>query len=187
MNLFNIEKEYLELIDNIELNDGVIEEDEAKQLEILEQELDKKLHAYYYIIKQKQGEVQLLKDEIQRFNKLIESKENTITRLREAVLNATLLFGADGKSGNKQIKYHDLNIYTVNKKGVTINENEFKDERFNKYTINVDNNVFIKIKNSLPEESWKSSVDKTKLNDAVKQGLQIEGVEEVINTHVVMR
>jgi hypothetical protein len=187
MNLFNISEEYLKLIDEIEFQDGVLEEDQVKQLEIIESELESKLHAYYYIIKQKEAEMALLKDERDRLSTLTKSKENLISRLKESVLAAVTLFGEDGKSGNKKIKYHDLSLYTVNKSSVHVDEDIFEELDYFNYSIKLDRGQFETIESLIPNDAYTKALNKTKLGAALKEGVEVKHASLVIKPHVVMK
>lgn len=133
-NLFNIQEKYLMLMSQIEELEGELTPEVEEQLNINREELEEKLKAYYYIIKTKEGEIQLAKDEIDRLRQVMESKSNLIQKLKSKVNDALKLFGEQGKSGNFKLKLENLSIYNVYNKPVIV-EDSFSDSRYYNYSI----------------------------------------------------
>jgi len=133
--LYNIEDKYLQLLNQIEENDGVLEDEDAKELKITEDDLEDKLKSYYYVIKKLDGEIKMIDDEIDRLRKLKEVKQNTKTRLKTAIRDAVVLFGEVGKSGNRVIDYGTIKFYTRKNEVVKVDEN-FYNADYMKYKLN---------------------------------------------------
>jgi hypothetical protein len=114
--LFDIGSDLLQLLSVIEEADGEITPEIAEQLEITEGQLEEKLKAYYSLIKLKEAEAQVIKDEAARLTKKAKASENLALRLRERVKQAVEAFGTvNPKTGTKGIKYLDLNLYLTKK------------------------------------------------------------------------
>ena len=84
--------------------------------------LEDKMHSIFYIKKEKENDILMLKDEITRLSTKVKSITNVITKVKEIGLDAVLEFGANGKSGNKTLKYPDLSIWTVNRESLVVPE-----------------------------------------------------------------
>lgn len=137
MNIFQIQEDYLKLMQEIEDNDGVLDESMEERLYINENELQDKLKAYHHIIKMKNAEIGMIDEEVARLNTIKVVKENLIARLKKTVQTALLIYGSTGKTGNKQLKYDTLSIYNVYHKPVIIEkEEDFKDNNFINFSLN---------------------------------------------------
>lgn len=130
--LFEITKQYLNLINEIEDAGGEISEEVEKLLFINGEEFADKMNAYQRIIKSKQADIDAkYKPEIERLQKMIESNESTIERLRVTMKNALLLLGDTGKSGNKTLRTDLYNFFTKDTYTVEVDPIQFSmgDER----------------------------------------------------------
>lgn len=135
-NLFNISEEYLRIIDMIEELEGEVTPELEEMLHINRNEYEAKMKAYHYVIKQADGDIQLLKDEQANLGRRVKSKENMIERLKATMLAALELYGNDGKSGNKTSKFDTVTIYNVYHKPLIIDEEMFNNEDYIKYGLN---------------------------------------------------
>ena len=129
--LFNIEEEYLQLMQEIEELEGELTPELDEKLKINQEELESKIKAYHHIIENMKGDMQLIKDESERLANLKKSKESLIDKLKGKVLNATTIFGYDGKSGNKKLDFDTLKVYTVNKDKIEVDEVAFSEYSLN--------------------------------------------------------
>ena len=107
-----------ELTNLLEEQEGVFEEGQDELLAISYEELETKLKAYRYRIKENEAKRTLLKDEVKRIQSRGKSLDNVNERLKDKMLQALLLFGEDGKSGNKTLKYDDVTFFTKDTEGV---------------------------------------------------------------------
>jgi aspartate carbamoyltransferase regulatory subunit len=124
-NIFNIEQEYLELINELEMLEGELTPELEKRLAINQQELEQKVKAYHHVITILKGDSNIIDDEIERLKTLKASKQTTIDRLRKVLLDVTLMFGETGKTGNKKLAFNTLSMWTVNRDSVNIDELKF--------------------------------------------------------------
>jgi hypothetical protein len=132
--LYNITEKYLNLCKEIEDNDGELTPELEKELAINEEEVEDKLKAYYYIIAQTKGEIDVISDEISRLKEKQNNKDKLIERLKKATNNALMLFGVQQKSGNYKLEFPDLTIFNVFHKPVLV-EDDFSDQSYIKYKI----------------------------------------------------
>ena len=99
-NIFQIEQKYLDIINTLELNEGELTEQLAEELDITLEERDAKMEAYVAVIKQKQADIGLAKDEIKRYQALVKTNQNTIDRLKNVLISALEVFDLRNKAGN---------------------------------------------------------------------------------------
>jgi hypothetical protein len=127
-NLFNLSEEYIQLMYAIEEAEGELTPELEYLLEVNQQEVEQKLKAYHYIIKQLEGEQKVLDDEIDRLKLKKQTKENAIKRLKDSTLVALQLFGVKTDKGNYKLKYDNLSIWSVGTESVNvIDENAVPD------------------------------------------------------------
>jgi len=133
-NIFNIELDYLRLMNEIEDAQGEITEEMETFLVINEQDAKDKLNSYAHIITLKESDITIAKDEIVRLQKRIDGREKLIARLEKTMIQAVKMFGTEGKTGKFTL--------TVGKsKGMVGNDDEkvtadnFSDDSYNQYTI----------------------------------------------------
>lgn len=111
-NLYDIVLEYEELINEIEDNDGVIDDDIADKLQISESELENKLRSYLNVIKRNEDFQDYNKKEIKRLRDRNKSFDNLKDRLSKYILPAIKSFGTETKAGNYSIKFADFSVST---------------------------------------------------------------------------
>jgi hypothetical protein len=128
-NVFTIINEYEELINQIEELGGEITPELAEKLAITEQDLTKKIRAYYYVIKTKESEIQLAKDEQERLGDVRKTKENVIKRLKKMVDLAVEVFGTPKPSGAKGLDLGDLKVWQKKTEALEL-LGDIDDERF---------------------------------------------------------
>lgn len=109
--VFTIIEEYNTLIDAIEELDGEITPEIAEKLIINEQELATKIRAYYFVIKTKEAEIKLAKEEQERLDDVRKRKETVIKRLKKTVDLAVETFGTPKPSGAKGLDLGDLKVW----------------------------------------------------------------------------
>jgi hypothetical protein len=100
--IFDIEKQYLEVIDILETNGGEITDDIAELLEITEEDFKAKMATYGAAIITMEQEIILADGQIEKFQKKKKAKQATINRLESIMLQAVKLMGEyDPKSKAK--------------------------------------------------------------------------------------
>lgn len=106
MNLYQIEQDLLELYAQVEENGGEITPEIEERLNITQENFTNKLENYTRFVKVLEGDVVLMDSEIERINKLKQTKQNLVNRLELSMLNALKLFG--NKDPKKDIWRFDL-------------------------------------------------------------------------------
>lgn len=135
-NVFNIISQYDVLMAQIEELGGEITPEIASQLIINENELANKVRAYYYIIKTKESEINLAKEEQERLGDVRKVKDNLIKRLKKTVDLAVETFGVLKPSGAKGLDLGDLKVWQKKTEALEI-EGTINDDRFCYKTISI--------------------------------------------------
>lgn len=110
--LFSIKAELQDII--LQLEEGEATDELIAKLGITEDNLKDKIADYLQVIKRYQCDVKECSDEVARVNQIKKTRDNTLRRLKDAVLEAVLMFGSTGKSGNKVIEGSTYKIYSRN-------------------------------------------------------------------------
>jgi hypothetical protein len=117
---------YSKIMEEVELNEGVLSKELEEQLDIVEANLEDKLRAYKHIINTNKAVVETLKDEITNFRNKIETSNKMMTKLKRNVYFALGNFGNyNGKTYSK--KYDDFTVYTKDTESVNYNEEKLDD------------------------------------------------------------
>jgi hypothetical protein len=123
-NIFNIQSDYLKIVDELEQNGGELTPELEKALLINQEERDAKMIAYVHVIKQYQADNSLIKDEIVRLREKMESNDKVVTRLKKVLMEAMERFGLHGKSGNLSHKIDSYTLFTRGTESVEIVKEE---------------------------------------------------------------
>ena len=131
MNVFDIITQYDSLMSQVEDGEGEITPELAAQLEITEKELAQKVRAYYFVIKTKEAEINLAKNEQERLDGVRKTKENVIKRLKSYVNLAVEAFGTLTPTGAKKLDLGDLKVWQKKTEALGLTEGAIiDDERF---------------------------------------------------------
>lgn len=121
-NLFQIEQEYLEIVQMLEENEGELTPELAEALDINEADRDLKIGAYIKVIKQKLADIKMAKDEIGRYRDFINGQDKQISRLKTTILAALEHFGLYGKTGNLNHRVDGHTIYSKKTEAIVLSD-----------------------------------------------------------------
>ena len=121
-NLYEIDNHLQYIISEIEESGGEVSDETLEELEITQEELNKKLTSYCQVIQVYKNKLEAAKAEKKRINDLQNVRKNVIERMKNYMLDAVQKYGYDGKSGNKIVELDTFKIYTTNKKTIAIDE-----------------------------------------------------------------
>lgn len=147
--LYNIQENYLALMESIEENEGVLTDEQVAQLAIHQTELKTKGKAYLEVIKSREAFVSTIDEEIKRLQALKKRNNNLVSTLKDRLLEAVKLFG-DFQAGT--LTFTTRKSTSVLVEDVNSLPKEYK---------------VIKVT---------ESADKLGLKSALKKGEQVEGV-----------
>lgn len=123
--LFSIKAELQDII--LQLEEGEATDEFVAKLGITEDNLKDKIADYLQVIKRYQCDVKECSDEVARVNQIKKTRDNTLRRLKDAVLEAVLMFGSTGKSGNKVIEGSTYKIYSRNTTATVLDDIRISD------------------------------------------------------------
>lgn len=133
--LFNIQKDYKELMQEIEFAEGVLEDEQIKALEINENELQSKSIAYLEVVRTKEATNTLIDNEIKRLQAMKKVNNNIMSRLNENLLQAVNTYGnyevgltKFGVRKSSSITVEDVNELPKEFKTIKITESANKTE-----------------------------------------------------------
>lgn len=124
-NIFDIAKEYEDILSIIEDNEGEITPEIAEKLSINESELEDKLRNYKHIIDRYKYEKEYVKDEQERLRNKITSRENTIRFLKNNIVETLKIYGIKSNT-NYKLKYPDFTVYTRDSKSIDYDDNKLE-------------------------------------------------------------
>ena len=104
-NIYNIQKDLLNLFETIEENEGEITPEIEEQLTIKQEEFKNKIKDYSSVVNRLELDIKGIKEEKVRLNDLQKSKEHTISKLKDIMVVAINQFGDTSKSGSKFVDY----------------------------------------------------------------------------------
>ena len=150
--------------------------------------------------------MQLIKDESERLANLKKSKESLIDKLKGKVLNATTIFGYDGKSGNKKLDFDTLKVYTVNKDKIEVDEVAFSEYSLNTLckdittetealeyilTLKVSHakarGIINAAKGKITEDDFVVNMSKDKIKTVIESGIEVPHCSKINNPYVTFR
>ncbi|MGM1427925.1 siphovirus Gp157 family protein [Sphingobacterium lactis] len=99
-NIFQINQEYLQIAQQLEDNGGEVTEELESQLVFNREQMETKGINYALVIRQIDGESEILDREIKRLQALKKAKDNTLDRLKTTIKDAMLLHGIDSIKGD---------------------------------------------------------------------------------------
>ena len=162
MNLFNIQHEYLLLINQIIENGGEITPQQELNLQITRDQLQDKGTNYAFVIKKLDAECDIIDAEKKRLTELKKVRQNACERLKSNISHAMQIFEVD-KIESPLIKLSFRKSQSVNVADVNSLPNEYK-------TIKVT-----------------EQADKMKIKQALLNGEKIEGCEIVNNNNLQIK
>ena len=193
-NIFNISIEYVNLMNEIEEADGLLTEETEKRLRINEEDLENKLKSYYYLIQTTKGSITTIDDEIERLKVAKSIKANIINKLKSNVKDAVILFGDDGKSGNKVIKYDNIKFYTRKNEQVHFEDEDsfyntdYVDYKITEKLTDTEFNLILKTLKVKPEDlKYNVVINKINLKSDLKNKVEIDGVSLVRNDSIIIK
>lgn len=163
LNLYNIEREYLEIANQLIEAGGEISEELEEALAINKNDLEVKIAKYGYVTLSFDNEVDLIEAEINRLtelkNKRIKAKETLLARVKSAME----LFGV------KKIEAQNIKLLLVPSKQVVIEDESLVDNKFKKTVVKTT-----------------TSVVKADIKKAIESGEEVKGayIQENLNLQI---
>lgn len=131
-NIFQISQDLLDVFQELEENGGELTDELEAKLTVSQTDFKTKLKGYTDIIKNTEGDVKLIDEEISRLKELKESKKKAIARLEKIIIWAIGMFGEANKSGNKFVDFGTGKVSIRNTEKVEIND-AFAEDAVNQF------------------------------------------------------
>jgi len=124
LSLYVIQQEYISLAESIIDNDGLLSEEMEAALQINKDQLENKSQCYGFIVRQLEGECDMIDNEIKRLEAMKKSRGKTVDRLKESVSKAMLLYEID------KIETPTIKISFRKSESIEIEEESLIDEKY---------------------------------------------------------
>lgn len=128
-NLFDIEQSFLNIFEELEENGGELTPELEEALNITQENFINKIKSYVNVIKSYKNDLDAVKCESNRLKDYKTTKNNTLERLNNRVIEAVEKFGDINKNGVNFVDYSTGKVSIRKTKSITIDE-----ELFNKIT-----------------------------------------------------
>lgn len=162
LSLYNIQQEYISLAEQIIDNDGLLSEEMEAALQINKDQLENKSQCYGFIVRQLEGECDMIDNEIKRLEAMKKSRGKTVDRLKESVSKAMQLYEID------KIETPTLKISFRKSESIEVEEESLIDEKF------------MTVKTT-------KTPNKTAIKEAIKNGEIVFGVTLKQNQNIQFR
>jgi len=160
--LYQIEQEYLNIVQSIIDAGGEITEEQETALSISKEQLQNKGVCYGFIVKELEGNIDLIDLEIKRLNALKKPLVNSIDRLKNNLSQAMQMFDVT------ELKTPLLKINFRKSESVEVTDIDLLDADFVKTTIT-------------------KAADKVAIKDAIKSGENVQGAILVTNQNLQIK
>lgn len=160
--IFNIQQEYINLLNQLEESDGELTPELEQALAINEQELEVKSIGYAQVVRKVESDIDIIAAEIKRLQALKKSKESTVERLKTTVENAMQLYGIN------TIQFSTMQLSLRKSESVHINDESTLDSRF-------------------LVEKITYAPDKNAIKAAIKAGEEVSGAELIVNQNLQVK
>jgi hypothetical protein len=160
--LYQIEQEYLNIVQSIIDAGGEITEEQETALSISKEQLQNKGVCYGFIVKELEGNIDLIDLEIKRLNALKKPLINSIDRLKNNLSQAMQMFDVT------ELKTPLLKINFRKSESVEVTDIDLLDADFVKTTIT-------------------KAADKIAIKEAIKQGENVQGAVLVTNQNLQIK
>ena len=124
--IYNIQQELFDIFEQIEENDGELTPELEEKLKISQDEFKDKINSYTCVIRQLENDLNSIKEEKVRLDAIKKSKEKTIERLKQIMLEAVQMFGDTSKSGTKFIDYGTGKVSLRKSESVELDDDKLK-------------------------------------------------------------
>lgn len=159
MNIFDIEKNILSTMQEIEDNEGEITPEIEEKLQINNDEFKHKVECYVQLIRELEGDISIINEETKRLANRKKVKENTIKRLKKIIIYAIEQFGDETKTGTKFIDYCTGRISVRKSSSVEVNDD----------ALDATGDAFKLIIDTLEKYNQLDTISKVDINDILQE------------------
>ena len=124
-NLFDIEQSFLNIFEELEENGGELTPELEDALNITQENFINKIKSYVNVIKSYKNDLDAVKCESNRLKDYKTTKNNTLERLNNRVIEAVEKFGDTNKNGVNFVDYSTGKVSIRKTKNITVDEELF--------------------------------------------------------------
>jgi len=124
-NLFDIEQSFLNIFEELEENGGELTPELEDALNITQENFINKIKSYVNVIKSYKNDLDAVKCESNRLKDYKTTKNNTLERLNNRVIEAVEKFGDTNKNGVNFVDYSTGKVSIRKTKNINIDEELF--------------------------------------------------------------
>ncbi len=157
--IYNIQKEYVELVDSILENGGETSPEQELALMINKEEIEVKSAQYAFVVKDIEDDLVAIDAEIDRLKSMKKVKQNVIDRLKKVASEAMQMYGIE------KISLPSIKISFRKSSSVNIFDEDAIPEEY-------------KVKKEVV------TISKTKIGDAIKAGIEVPGANIVHDQNI---
>ena len=162
LNIYQIEKEYLELANQLIESGGEYSPELELQLTINQEQLEQKARGYGFVVKQMESDVLIIDAEIKRLGELRKARLKTIERLETTVSNA-------------------MQLYQINKLETPTLKISFRKSE----SVEIDDESAISF--AYLKEKITYTIDKAMIKEAIKKGEVVIGARLQVNQNIQIK
>ena len=137
-NIYEIQKNYLDICNTIIENGGEVTENDIEALAINHSELQNKGIQYGYVIKSFESDIDTIDEEIKRLQALKQSRTKTIDTLKNTIKSAMELYGIE------ELKTPTLKINFRKSESVEVDDSIISDDYCKFKTVRIPDKAIIK-------------------------------------------
>jgi len=162
LNIYKIEKEYLELANQLIESGGECSPELELQLTINQEQLEQKARGYGFVVKQMESDVSIIDAEIKRLGELKKARLKTIERLETTVSQA-------------------MQLYQINRLETPTLKISFRKSE----SVEIDDESAISF--AYLKEKITYTIDKAMIKEAIKKGEVVAGARLQINQNIQIK
>ena len=162
LNIYQIEKEYLELANQLIESGGECTPELELQLTINQEQLEQKARGYGFVVKQMESDVSIIDAEIKRLGELKKARLKTIERLETTVSQA-------------------MQLYQINRLETPTLKISFRKSE----SVEIDDESAISF--AYLKEKISYTIDKAMIKEAIKKGEVVAGARLQINQNIQIK
>ena len=152
-NIFQIQSEYIQLMNDIQEQDGELTQELSDRLAIVESDLQTKTQGYVSVIKTLDAECDIIDLEIKRLQSLKKVRNNTIERLKNAISQA-------------------MNTFEIDKIETPLNKITFRNSK----SVNI---IDVEMLPNTCVIIERKPISKTEIRKLIESGIEVSGAEIV--------
>lgn len=190
-NLYNINKDLSNLIDEIEENGGEVTPEQSELLSIKREELEEKVLSYDSVLKFIASQEKAAEAEIERLKKFLDQKASTAEKLKANLLEALLLFGQEQKNGVKVLEFGTVKLSTRKSSSIEVEDSGLLPEKFKSYDFSIsslEKEKLDELQNLMEKEAIEFKTvlkaDKKLIKAAIEAGEEVPGAKQNNNTNL---